>query len=89
MKPSRRLISQRGQAVTEAILIVIVLASVSLMASQYFKNNEVLKKLIKGPFTALSGLLQNGVWASPQQGAASHPTAHGRHIVIQGEPASG
>lgn len=79
--------SQSGQAITEAVLILVVLFGFTLLVSNYFRNEEVLKKLITGPFSNLAGMLQNGVWAPRDKGANQHPTAHYRHIVITGEPA--
>jgi hypothetical protein len=84
MKPSLK--SQSGQAIIESVLILTILFGFTFMAAQYFKNEEFLKRLITGPFVNLSGLLQNGVWAPPGVGAASHPSHHFRHIVITGEP---
>ena len=78
---------QAGQAITEAVLIIVVLFGFTFMVANYIKSEEVLKRLITGPFTYLSGMLQNGVWAPPDRGAEMHPSIHFRHIVITGEPA--
>lgn len=85
MKPT--LASQGGQMITEAILILVLLFGFTFLVANYFKNNEVLKQMITGPWQNLAGMLQNGVWATPEAGAVIHPNGHTRHIVITGEKA--
>lgn len=85
MKPLAR--NQRGQAILEAVLIIVMLMGFTMMVANYFKSQEVLKKLITEPFQYVAGMLQNGVWQPPDKGAAAHPAGHYRHIVITGEAA--
>jgi hypothetical protein len=80
-------INQKGQAVTEAVLILVLLFGFTFAVANYFRNEEVLKKLVKGPFSYMAGMLQNGVWLPADKGAVSHPSGHIRHIVIDGEKA--
>ncbi len=90
MRPGRalpNLKSQRGQGITEAILIIVLLLGFTFAVANYFKDQEVLKQVITGPWKTLSGMLQNGVWATPATGSASHPNGHGRHISMLPEPA--
>ena len=79
--------NQKGQLIVEAVLIIVMLMGFTFMVANYFKNSEVLRQLITGPWANLSGMLQNGVWAEPAKGAISHPNAHMRHISIEGEDA--
>jgi hypothetical protein len=83
--PSLR--SQGGQMITEAILLLVALMAVTFAVANYFKNEEVLRQIITGPWQNIAGMLQNGVWAPPAVGALAHPNGHGRHIVITGEEA--
>jgi hypothetical protein len=78
---------QSGQAITEAVLILVMLFGFTFMVANYFKKQEVLKQLVSGPFAYLAGMLQNGEWATPEQGAPMHPTSHARHMAIEGEKA--
>lgn len=80
-------LNQRGQMMTEAVLIMVVLLAMTLLVARYFRNSEVLKQLISGPWVSLAGMLQNGVWLPVNQGTLSHPNGHTRHITIQGESA--
>lgn len=77
---------QSGQAVTEAVLILVLLMGFTLLVANYFKNQEVLKRLIQGPFQHLAGMMQNGMWTPPDQGIVNHPNSHERHITVQGDP---
>jgi len=82
-----RIRSQRGQMMIEGVLIMVVLMGMTLLVARYFKDQELLKKLISGPWVSLAGLLQNGVWLPKDRGTLSHPNGHTRHITIQGESA--
>lgn len=79
--------SERGQMMTEAVLILVVLMGFTLLVSRYFREKEILKELISGPWVSLAGVLQNGVWLPRDKGTISHPNGHTRHITIQGESA--
>ena len=69
--------SQTGQMATEMILIMTMLLALTFAISAYFKNDEVFKKLVTGPWQNLSGMIQNGVWATPADGMKNHPNHHG------------
>lgn len=84
---SLRRMNQKGQQVVEAVLIMVVFMAFTTMVASYFKDKEVLKRLISGPWVNLAGMLQNGVWLPKEKGAVSHPNGHTRHITIQGENA--
>lgn len=87
MKRRPNLRGQAGQMVTEAILILTILMFTTYAIAGFFKDEELLKTLVQGPWQSLSGLLQNGVWGTPDKTDASHPNAKYRGIVIQGESA--
>jgi hypothetical protein len=82
-RPSLR--SQSGQLIVEAVLIIAVFLSITMMTVKMFKDNEVVKNLIHGPWQSMAGILQNGVWGPPSRTNASHPTGHFRHIIVEGE----
>ena len=79
--------NEKGQAITEAVLILVMLMGVTFAAASYFKDQELLKHMVQDPWQSLAGMLQNGVWGSPEKTNAIHPNGHFRHIVIQGESA--
>ncbi len=73
--------------ITEAILILVLLMAFTFTMANYFKSEELLKHMVSDPWQSLAGMLQNGVWGSPEKTNVVHPNGHFRHIVIQGEPA--
>ena len=83
----KRLGRQGGQLVVEAVLILVMLMGFAVLAGNYFKDQEILRQLVTGPWQSLAGMLQNGVWAPPKTGAAVHPNGHVRHMVIVGDDA--
>lgn len=79
--------NQKGQAIVEALLIMIIFLGIGLMVMSFFKDQEVLAKLVKGPWQSLSGVLQNGTWGEPSKTTIMHPNTHYRHVSIRGEDA--
>lgn len=83
MKPNLQ--SQKGQLIVEAVLLMVVMLGVTIATAKYFKSEELLKKLVAGPWQSLAGMLQNGVWGTPEATNSVHPSAHGRHLALEGE----
>lgn len=77
--------NQSGQAVIEAILIITILFGAVYIIAEQFKSGEYLVQLVEGPWQQLSGVIQNGVWMSPEESMKLHPSAFDRHISIQGD----
>lgn len=86
MKPSLAN-NQKGQLIVEAVLIIVMLMGITFTVASYFRNNEVIRQLISGPWANLSGMLQNGIWSPAPKGAIAHPNGDARHITIEGEVA--
>ena len=79
--------SQNGQMILESILILTILMSLSLVTAQYLKSNEVVARLISGPWANLSGMIQNGVWMPPGQAEKYHPNHAKRGASLLGQSA--
>jgi hypothetical protein len=77
--------NQRGQAMTEAVLILVLMLAIAGSVSAAFRQNELLAKLVRSPWDKISGMIQNGHWSSPSSSNQIHPSHHFRHISIQGE----
>ncbi|MCJ8275282.1 MAG: hypothetical protein MJK18_00435 [Bdellovibrionales bacterium] len=75
----KKLKNQKGQMTIEAVLIATLLLSTLTVASRIIKDQGYLSSLVEGPWQHLSGMIQNGVWAPPQQGTALHPNNLDRH----------
>jgi hypothetical protein len=79
--------SQRGQGITEALLILVMLMGFTMIVANYFKNEAILKQLITGPWQSLAGMMENGLWQKPEASAVAHPAGFNRHISSMGEEA--
>jgi hypothetical protein len=76
--------NQRGQFVLEGILLMVVFMGLVALVASFFQSNEVLKNLVKTPWTNLAGMLQNSAWAPPQASQNLHPSRAFRHVTIEG-----
>jgi len=81
-KPSVK--NERGQFVVEGILIMVVFFGIVAMVGAFFHKSEVLKNLVKAPWTNLAGMLQNSEWEPATSGQARHPARAFRHVTIDG-----
>lgn len=77
--------NRSGQAIIEAILILALFVSVGTLATGYFKQNELFAQMVSAPWLRLAGMMQNGIWMSPKDGAPLHPTQYGRYRSIRGD----
>lgn len=76
--------NQRGQFLVEGILLMVVFLGIATMVASYFRDKELIKNLVKAPWTSLAGMLQNSEWAAPDAGTINHPSRAGRHVTIEG-----
>lgn len=73
-----RLNNQQGQLLVEAVLLMALAISVSLMVSNYLKQSEFAQKLVAKPWVTLSGMIECGVWTGC--GPGKHPNAASRNL---------
>ena len=78
--------NRRGQAIVEAVLILLLLMAVTTFVSSQFKQNELMAKMVSGPWLRLAGMIQNGQWRPVNQSNGLHPTKQYRHISTKGDP---
>ncbi len=75
----RILRSERGQMTVELVLLAIVALTIALVTSRYFREKQVLKTLVGGPWGYIRTMNEFGVWAPSKQAAmASHPNGTDR-----------
>lgn len=82
MKPlssKRRLRSNSGQFVVEAVLLMIVTISLIIYATKYARDNHWMANLIAGPWKKVAGMLETGVWEDPSTAKGKHPNRLDRH----------
>lgn len=77
--------NRKGQGIVEAILILLVLLSVTTFISSRFRQDELLAKMVAGPWLRLAGMIQNGQWKPVNQSNALHPSKQYRHISTKGD----
>ena len=77
-------LNKKGQMAVEAVLIMVLLASVVTLVSQSIKDNEVFTKIVSGPWDSMGQLLANGVW-STSDSKAVHPNRLDRHLSPLGD----
>lgn len=77
--------NRRGQAIIESILILALFLSVGTLVAREFKQNELVSQMVSAPWARLAGMLQNGVWKSPKEGAPLHPLQFKRFVSIRGD----
>jgi hypothetical protein len=80
-----KLNNQKGQLVVEAILLMVVLASISLFASRYLKENQIARKLSAEPWAKLSGMIECGTWNPCRGSKGMHPQTNDRIISYRTE----
>lgn len=85
MKTSR-LHNQSGQLIIESILLITAFFAVTLLVSREFRSREVIASIVSGPWVSLAGMIQNGSWAPPERAQTLHPSHHGHHISLKGDP---
>ena len=68
--------SSRGQAVIEAVLLIVLFLGVSFFIQREFRRQELLATLVSKPWVLVQNLVEHGGWKNkPSQ----HPNFHSRH----------
>ena len=73
--------NQRGQFVIEAVLLMIVAMTMITLLTRGLKNMDFVQSLTSGPWVKLSGMVENGVWETPEQSRAKHPNHSNRKLT--------
>ncbi len=72
--------NNKGQSAVEAVLLLAVIVSLTVLVAREFKENEIVAGLVSGPWKRLDGMIQNGVWEPADTGNEKHPGRLDRHI---------
>ena len=78
--------NERGQLTIEAILIMCIFTSIALYVSRYAKSEQLVAKVVEGPWLPIRGMIENGVWEAGAKGMHDHPSMKHRHSSNFGEP---
>ncbi|MEK2643777.1 hypothetical protein [Bdellovibrio sp. BCCA] len=77
--------NRKGQFVIEGVLLLVVTVSAFLWATNYARDNKFLAKLIAGPWTKISGMIEAGVWEAPDKARKQHPNQIDRSNTVKPE----
>ena len=78
---SRPLRNQSGQLVVEAVLLLTITISLSMMISKSLQEHKFAQKLVAQPWSTLSGMIECGVWSGCGKG--KHPNAINRDLSLR------
>ncbi len=84
MRPNNKK-NNKGQVTVEAVLMVIVVLAVVTLVGDFFKSNEVFKKIVHAPWQSMSGMLQNGTWGPPSETNFAHPNRGDQNRTNEGD----
>lgn len=81
----RALRNQRGQLTIEAVLLLTVFTSIAVMVSKYARSEQLVSKVVEGPWKPIQGMIENGVWETGDKAKGHHPASINRHSSNRGE----
>lgn len=70
----------------EMILITIMLFGIVTVFSRAIQEQQMVKNLVEGPWMAVRGMIENGVWGRPAAVKSQHPGYIWRHGSDEGRP---
>lgn len=76
-------LNEKGQFFVEGILLMVVFTSIGLVATRAIRNNNLLGKMVEGPWGQVRAMIENGGWnnASPND----HPNMLARQVSFRGD----
>lgn len=77
--------NKKGQGTVEMILMMSVAMAVTIAVAKYFRDKELLSQMMNGPWTQLTGMIENGTWGPANKVHLSHPNYLRRHISLLGD----
>lgn len=73
--------NQKGQFLVEAVLLMIILVGVFVAGINVLRDSKMLSKLISGPWSQVSGMIESGVWMDPAAARQKHPNQIDRSLA--------
>ena len=81
----KRIKNEKGQMIIEAVLIMaLLLLAFRLLYNTVFGENFA-EQLVQRPFQRLSGVIENGVYGTPDQTRGAHPNHQRRQLSYLGD----
>ena len=82
---NNRLRNKTGQMTVEIILVLAVIVAGAVTVGSIFRQQQFFANLVSGPWQSVAGLIQNGVWGTPEETMSKHPNQFGRVSTARGE----
>jgi hypothetical protein len=80
---SKSLLSKRGVATMEAVLLMIIFTSVALMFSNRATERGFMRDIVQGPWSPIRGMIEDGVWQRHNASKTGHPNNFSRRQSTQ------
>ena len=74
--------NNKGQFLVETVLMMVLTVGLFIAATGQLKERKVLAKLIGGPWERVSGMIEAGVWAPPDEARKKHPNQTDRSLSL-------
>lgn len=81
----KALCNNKGQFLVESVLLMTFMVAALIWATGQLRENKFLAKMISGPWTKVSGMIESGVWEAPDAARAKHPNQLERSLTIEPE----
>lgn len=70
----------------ELVLITTIMLALFLVFTRWVEDEELIENLSINPWNShIAGMIENGVWGTPEQTRVNHPHAAKRHVSVKGE----
>jgi hypothetical protein len=77
--------NNKGQFLIETVLLMFFTVSLFIYASGQLKEKKIMAKLIGGPWQKVSGMIEAGVWNTPDEARKNHPNQTHRSLSLDPE----
>lgn len=74
----KQLRQRSGQMAVEMILMLALFLGASYFVRDAFQSNGIIAQIVSRPWLSIAGMLQNGVWAPPEESNSQHPNNFSR-----------
>ena len=74
--------NNKGQFLIEGVLIMVLTTGIFMMAVNKLRDSKALSTMIGGPWSKVSGMLESGVWDTPDAARKKHPNQTERIISL-------
>lgn len=78
-----KLRGQGGQIIVEAILLMTLSIGILFFVTRTIREQGVMQNLVQGPTEKLSGMMESGVWAPPEEAKKNHPNMVKRSLSLE------